>query len=208
MGEFGVTHLITLSQSDIAGTMLRMIRLPKGPTFWFRVKEYSLIQDIMKMQYASKPNTTPNNKKFHRMKNNETHSFLPHHIQFSLRFAPLVILNGFSAQNQNDSSSNDKNKNEDEMNINPTFNRTTSYHKQLMAVMFKHMFSPMNVIKMKLNNCKRVVFFNYDSKNDNIQIRHYKIQTATNLKGISKGIKKIIKQKKINITTKKEIRMD
>eukprot|EP01083_Nonionella_stella_P281148 956604_1 len=30
--QFGVTHLVTLSQSDIAGTMLRMIRLPKGPT--------------------------------------------------------------------------------------------------------------------------------------------------------------------------------
>eukprot|EP00483_Globobulimina_turgida_P010087 UN10106 len=65
-----------------------------------------------------------------------------------------------------------------------------------MSVMFKHMFCPINVISMKLTQCKRVVFLNYDSVNDSIQLRHYKIQIANDLKGISKGIKKIIRGNK------------
>ena len=136
------------------------------------------------------------------MKTNTTSAFLPHHIQFALRFAPLVILNGFSSKN-NDASSNKKQKDLNDTGVLSKVNRTGYYHKQLMSVMFKHMFSPMNVIKMKLNNCKRVVFFNYDSENDHIQIRHYKIQTATNLKGVSRGIKKIIKQKRAKFDNKK-----
>eukprot|EP01083_Nonionella_stella_P108841 316852_1 len=172
--EFGVTHLMTLSQSDISGTMLRMIRLPKGPTFWFQIKEYSLIQDVMKMKAKHKKHY---NKKWNSMKHNKTSSFLPHHIQFSLRFAPLVILNGFSVQNTIATSAKQK-----------QFNPCTDYHKKLMAVMFKHMFCPLNVVAMKLTNCKRVVLFNYDSQKDVVQIRHYKIQIANKVQ-VAKKIK-------------------
>jgi len=186
--EFGVTHLITLSQSDITGTMLRLIRLPKGPTFWFRVSEFSLIQDIVSLHYPQFVNT----KKFKTMKQNKSSVYLPDAIQSALHFAPLVILNGFGrseTREQDDGESERKH------------NRVEPYHKQLMSVMFKHMFAPMNVIKMKLSQCKRVVFFNYDSENDCVQVRHYRIQLASDLKGVSKGIKKIIKPKRVRRKT-------
>merc|ERR1711971_1238139 len=38
-----------------------------------------------------------------------------------------------------------------------------------------------------------------------IQLRHYKIQTAKNLKGVSRGIKKIIKQKRAKFNNKQQI---
>ncbi|ETO12287.1 hypothetical protein RFI_25089, partial [Reticulomyxa filosa] len=71
--EMDVTHLLTLSQHDVVGTVLRMVRLPEGPTFWFRVKEYSTLSDVISLR-----------KK-------------PLHYQFSLQFPPLVVLNGFSS---------------------------------------------------------------------------------------------------------------
>lgn len=48
--EFGVTHIISLSQNDFKGTMLRIIRLPNGPTFWFNVKQYTLLKNVVGMQ--------------------------------------------------------------------------------------------------------------------------------------------------------------
>ena len=65
-----------------------------------------------------------------------------------------------------------------------------------MSVIFKHMFAGMNVINMRLNHCERVVFFNYNHKKKCIEMMHYKIQLANNLKGVSKEIKKIIKWRK------------
>ena len=71
-------------------------------------------------------------------------------------------------------------------------NRASDYHKQLMSAMFKHMFAPMNVIKMRLSRCRRVVFFDYDHEHDCVELRHYQIQLANNLKGVSRGVKNII----------------
>eukprot|EP01084_Bolivina_argentea_P061430 112257_1 len=183
--QFGVTHLVTLSQSDIAGTMLRMIRLPKGPTFWFQIKEYSLIQDIIKMRYKGFGHRKIYGKRWRGLNSNKMSSFLPKAVQYAFCHAPLVILNGFSTKMSVKNRHNEK------------FNRVNLFSKQLMSVMFKHMFCPINVVGMKLNQCKRVVFFNYDNENDRIQMRHYKIQIANDLQGISKGVKKILKGRKM-----------
>lgn len=178
--------------------MLRLIRLPKGPTFWFRVKQYSLIQDIVKLQYPQFVNT----KKFKKMKQNKCNLYLPDAIQGALHFAPLVILNGFGAHShshQTDQQQAFGNKSAEK------HNRVEAYHKQLMSVMFKHMFAPMNVIKMKLSQCKRVVFFNYDCERDCVQVRHYRIQLASDLKGVSKGIKKIMKAKRVRLGSRSNV---
>src|SRR4051812_23214850 len=45
----GVSHFMIFSQTP-AGCNLRLIRLPHGPTFTFRVSEYCNIRDIVHMQ--------------------------------------------------------------------------------------------------------------------------------------------------------------
>eukprot|EP00485_Elphidium_margaritaceum_P009053 CAMPEP_0202685908 /NCGR_PEP_ID=MMETSP1385-20130828/1727_1 /ASSEMBLY_ACC=CAM_ASM_000861 /TAXON_ID=933848 /ORGANISM="Elphidium margaritaceum" /LENGTH=517 /DNA_ID=CAMNT_0049340381 /DNA_START=64 /DNA_END=1617 /DNA_ORIENTATION=+ len=183
--DFGVTHILTLSQSDIAGTMLRMIRLPKGPTFWFRIAEYALIQDMVRMQ-SEATQTMLHWRAINAMKVNKCTQFVPPATQHALQFPPLVILNGFGEKSASAVTSPASNH-----------NRATHFHRQLMAVMFKHMFAPMNVIKLKLTQCKRVVFFNYDHNTDTVHVRHFKIELAQDMKDISKGVKKLVKKKRV-----------
>ena len=143
-----------------------MIRLPKGPTFWFRVAEYSLIGDILSVQRKEV------------------------HYKYSLSFPALIILNGFSQQvsKMDNDNSNDNSESETETDM---VNIPNSTHRNLMAAMFKHMFPPMNIATMKLNHCKRVIFFNYNIKDHSIDIRHYKIKLAN--VGISRPLKKLIR---------------
>ncbi|ORY78569.1 Brix domain-domain-containing protein [Protomyces lactucae-debilis] len=47
-GPLGVTHLLLFSQST-SGPTLRVARTPRGPTCFFRVREYSLAKDISKI---------------------------------------------------------------------------------------------------------------------------------------------------------------
>lgn len=120
--QFAVTHLVTLSQTEMAGTMLRMIRLPEGPTFWFQIREFSLIQDLLAMHWRSRPK--PLSRKHHahrrmreekRLKHAAKHgafSVLPRSVQLSMDVAPLVILNGFSADDKHrESAPNAKQRN-------------------------------------------------------------------------------------------------
>jgi ribosome biogenesis protein SSF1/2 len=47
-GPLGVTHLLLFNQST-SGPTLRVARTPRGPTCFFRVREYSLAKDISKI---------------------------------------------------------------------------------------------------------------------------------------------------------------
>ncbi len=44
-GPIGVTHLLIFGQTD-AGTNLRILRAPRGPTLTFRVNKYALAKDV------------------------------------------------------------------------------------------------------------------------------------------------------------------
>ena len=44
---FGVTNLLLMSTKE-KGDYLKMTQIPSGPTFTFRLKEMSLIQDLIK----------------------------------------------------------------------------------------------------------------------------------------------------------------
>lgn len=72
-GPLGVSHLMAFSISDEGNTNLRIGRSPRGPTMHFRVTEYSLCKDIVKLQKAPKS---------------------PSGILFAN--PPLLVLNGFS----------------------------------------------------------------------------------------------------------------
>lgn len=45
-GPLGVTHLLLFSRSSTGNTNLRLALTPRGPTFHFRVEQYSLCKDI------------------------------------------------------------------------------------------------------------------------------------------------------------------
>merc|ERR1719513_309867 len=47
-GPLNISHLVAFSQSDIS-THLRIMKLPRGPTVTFRIKEYALMADIKRM---------------------------------------------------------------------------------------------------------------------------------------------------------------
>ncbi|KAI3627770.1 hypothetical protein GLX27_000550 [Malassezia furfur] len=46
-GPLGVSHMLVFNQTD-AGTNMRIIRCPRGPTVTFRVNKYALASDIMR----------------------------------------------------------------------------------------------------------------------------------------------------------------
>ncbi|XP_030052952.1 suppressor of SWI4 1 homolog isoform X2 [Microcaecilia unicolor] len=70
VGPLGVTHFLIFSKTS-ENINFRLIRVPQGPTLTFRVKEYSLIKDVV------------SSLKHHRM----------HEQQFT--HPPLLILNNF-----------------------------------------------------------------------------------------------------------------
>lgn len=58
-GPIGVTHLLIFGQTD-AGTNLRILRAPRGPTLTFRVNKYALSKDVQ----ASSRRPTPPGSEF------------------------------------------------------------------------------------------------------------------------------------------------
>ena len=49
-GPLGVTHLFLFSRSESGNTHLRIALTPRGPTFTFRVEDYTLSKDVAKTQ--------------------------------------------------------------------------------------------------------------------------------------------------------------
>ncbi|SJX64091.1 related to SSF1-Nucleolar protein involved in the assembly of the large ribosomal subunit [Sporisorium reilianum f. sp. reilianum] len=53
-GPIGVTHLLIFGQTD-AGTNLRILRAPRGPTLTFRVNKYALSKDVQASSRRASP---------------------------------------------------------------------------------------------------------------------------------------------------------
>lgn len=140
-----VSHLMLLSQTPLS-TSLRLLRIPRGPTFTFRIQSYSLIRDIIHIQ-----------KK-------------PHSPSFEYLHSPLVVLNNFSgraveaaiaAQQANPSTTQSKIIHETQI--------------KLLSTMFQSMFPSIEVDTVSLHDCRRVVLFHYDPVHQTIEFRHYLI---------------------------------
>lgn len=89
----------------------------------------------------------------------------PYDSAASYNTPPMVILNGFGSS-------------EDKKVI-------------LQKATFQHMFPSIDVDKVKLSECKRVVLFNYDDEKDCVEMRHYVIKTSP--VGVSKNVKHLVK---------------
>ncbi|GAB5361900.1 hypothetical protein AAMO2058_000752500 [Amorphochlora amoebiformis] len=53
----GMTHLIILSESP-AGSFMRIVKSPMGPTFTFKLRDYNLLREVIEKQ-VSRPNWKP-----------------------------------------------------------------------------------------------------------------------------------------------------
>ena len=65
-----------------------------------------------------------------------------------------------------------------------------SKHMQLVTTLLQNMFPTIKVQKMRLEDAKRVVLFNYNKETDRIEFRHYCVAIKTT--GISKSVKSIM----------------
>ena len=123
-GSLQVSHLIILSQTKVSPVM-KIARLPQGPTVYFRINSFSTIGDVLTHVEGS----SLGDKLYH--------------------YQPLVAVNNF------DYSLN---------------------HHVLTSSMLQNMFPKLNVTKLNLNKIKRCVLFHYDSTQDVIGFRQYRIR--------------------------------
>jgi ribosome biogenesis protein SSF1/2 len=150
-GPFQVTHFMVLLQTA-AGLNLKVTRIPRGPSLYFRVLEYTTMESI-------------------RAKQKQVNAFGSEY-----KFAPLVVLNNFSGGED---------------------------HKRIMAAVFQNMFPAIDITTMRLANCRRVVLINYNTDSDTIDFRHYEISAVP--VGLTKGIRKIIKGKLVDLHSRDDI---
>mmetsp|Transcript_8071 Transcript_8071/g.23132 ORF Transcript_8071/g.23132 Transcript_8071/m.23132 type:complete len:443 (+) Transcript_8071:168-1496(+) len=66
---------------------------------------------------------------------------------------------------------------------------------KLASTMFQHLFPPINVTKVKLKTCQRVVLLDHDSETGQISFRHFHISAQPS--GVSKGIRNLVQRKAI-----------
>uniref|UniRef100_A0A336KW58 CSON012370 protein n=1 Tax=Culicoides sonorensis TaxID=179676 RepID=A0A336KW58_CULSO len=139
-GIFHVSNMCIFTQTETA-LSLKIARMPKGPTLTFKVHQYTLSRDVlssMKTQFFDED---------------------------CYHFAPIVILNGFSASGD-------------------------AKHMKLMTSTFQNMFPAINLSTVKLSNVKRCVLFSFNPVTKLIDIRHYYIRPQPI--GINKGVKKLV----------------
>lgn len=55
-GIFGVSHMLMLTQTEIANYM-RIIKNPRGPTISFKINNYTLARDVIKFVQQTKKNS-------------------------------------------------------------------------------------------------------------------------------------------------------
>nr|CCA18824.1 SWI4 1 putative [Albugo laibachii Nc14] len=106
------------------------------------------------------------------------HEFQRHPVDpsLALKHKPLVVLNNFSSAED---------------------------HIQLLNVMFQSLFPPIDLQTIKLQECRRVVLFNYDKEANLIEFRQYVIRA--NPLGLSRSVKSLVKAKIPNLAKLNDI---
>lgn len=61
---------------------------------------------------------------------------------------------------------------------------------QLLSVTLQNMFPPINIQKLKVSGCRRVVLFEMDPATDTIEFRQFAIHVAP--AGLSKSVKRLV----------------
>ncbi|KAJ3427482.1 suppressor of swi4 1 [Anaeramoeba flamelloides] len=203
-GHLGVSHFMILSSTEHAN-YFRALNVPNGPTFTFKLSEYSLMNDVVSIQSVQGYPRT------------------------ELLNAPLLVLSGFAPKIQevekaikkqkheqtelkkliNKSKKKQKHKNQKSNQNNENKESQTQKLNQnletietakekierleLMASALQSMFPELNIEKMKISECKRVVLFHYELESDTIFMRHFIIKTRA--LGLSQRTEDLIHKK-------------
>lgn len=101
----------------------------------------------------------------------------PYESQVAFMTSPLVVLNNFGQADES--------------------------HIKVMKITFQNMFPSIDVNKIKLNDCRRVVLFHYNKVDGTVTMRHYAVKAQP--VGISKNIKKILQSKIPNLNDLQDI---
>merc|ERR1712004_527112 len=115
-GTLHISHLVIFSQTKVSPVM-KIARLPQGPTVYFRINNFSTIADVL------------------------------NNFDYSLK------------------------------------------HHTLTSTMLQNMFPKLSVSKLNLKKIKRVVLFHYDSTQDVIEFRQYRIRLL--VPDMSRSVKKL-----------------
>ena len=147
------------------GPYLRICRFPRGPTMTFKVDNYTLSRDVR--------------------------SSLKRQVTYEKQYLnhPLLILNGFSTNNEENGPGNTDSE---------EIKRMSGREISLVASMFQNMFPSINVTTVKVNTIRRCVLINFDSKTQSMEFRHYTIKVVP--VGMSKPLKKIVQGKVPNLS--------
>eukprot|EP00923_Selenidium_pygospionis_P028178 GHVN01050781.1.p1 GENE.GHVN01050781.1~~GHVN01050781.1.p1 ORF type:complete len:546 (+),score=98.29 GHVN01050781.1:32-1669(+) len=140
---FGVTHLLMATQTE-SGVYLRIAGMPAGPTLTFKVEEFTLRSDVRAAQAA--PRTTLSD----------------------FAQAPVVVLNGFTADNAAKAAKNIAKEGAGQHQYDVPI--------KLMSTVFKNMFPAIDASEVQLSQVRRVVLFNFDPQSHTVDWRQYGIK--------------------------------
>jgi len=114
-GPLGVTHFFIFSSTDVA-SYLKIGRTPQGPTLTFRIEEFSVAADVKRIQSN------------------------PHSPAFEFSTEPILVLSGFSNDNERKNA--------------------------LLKTTLKEAFPSISVQSVHLEDCKRIVLLQYDKETE------------------------------------------
>eukprot|EP00850_Spirogloea_muscicola_P014756 SM000108S14200 [mRNA] locus=s108:158423:161406:- [translate_table: standard] len=166
-GLLGVTHFVILSATQEA-PYLRVARTPRGPTLTFKVLRYSLAADIASSQ--ARPRAPPaifkNPPLVILSSSVEAKSWISQSKAHFASAAIKVVMHGFGSGKE---------------------------HLKLVTVMFQNMFPAINVQKVKLAACQRVLLLSYNAESRAVEFRHYSISAQP--VGVSKPVRKLVQSR-------------
>lgn len=178
-GLLGVTHVGIVSQTE-SNTIYKIARAPQGPTLHFKVLKYSLMKHVRAQQKH------------------------PFESQVAYQSPPLVVLNNFGQA----SASHIAVRASPDLPTSCCFVQFVSpivcvcvhcacFCKQLMRATLQNMYPSLNLQKVKLNECRRVVLYHYNKEEDVVEQRHFAIRAAP--VGVSRNVRKLVQAKLPNL---------
>lgn len=137
---------------------------PLGVSHFMTFSETDLSTNCRIMRFPRGPTLSFQVEKYSLMQDIAALQKRPHSkVGVEYQHSPLVVLNGFSKAEK---------------------------HDEIVGAMLQNMFPPINVDKIKLPNCRRVVMFNLE-EDSTLEMRHYYINAAPT--GVKKSVRKVVK---------------
>eukprot|EP01138_Halocafeteria_seosinensis_P006983 gb/GECG01007141.1/.p1 GENE.gb/GECG01007141.1/~~gb/GECG01007141.1/.p1 ORF type:complete len:453 (+),score=81.54 gb/GECG01007141.1/:1-1359(+) len=195
-GPLGVTHFVMFSQSEKHVSM-RLARVPRGPTLQFRVVKFSRARDVIASQknpadmqkaYIHSPLVVLNGfqSAIKTLESGDSSEALAIRRAASSIKAPVDSSSG----NAGDYFAGSASMREVTSSENAVDSKSLINALKTTQTVLQNMFPSINVSKVKLSECRRVVLFHYDQEQGVVEFRHYSIRAIP--AGLSKGVKKLM----------------